>query len=267
MTNCPRCKHPVDERVRATCPICFAALPGAGPELDLTPRPASGPGSAMPPGNPPQSAAYSQPPPVGMPGYAPPGTVPPPARPGRVSLTGEVIEDTRTSPVPPAYGAPAYAPVPQAPPPGGYRPGYGPTASSNSSARKGAIFGGGAAGVYIVIRIILLIARIFVHTTPSSSAAQAYTPSYTPPTHTSTPAPSFTVPGTRTVPVYTPPAMPSGPQTLPSHAPNFPSGMGPNTAPHFGPGSFPQGTRFGPGPRFGPGMGGTSGSMGGRSGF
>jgi hypothetical protein len=119
MIICPRCQQPVDETVRATCPLCFTPIPQPQP---ASPAPPPNTGIQMPLNGmplPPQPGPVGTSPPnelPAMPGQMPPTTPPRPAafNPGaRVSLTGEVIDDGM-----PAGPAPSYVggAVPAPPP-------------------------------------------------------------------------------------------------------------------------------------------------------
>ena len=115
MVNCPRCQQPVDETARATCPLCFTPLAGAGASgsAPAPNMPGSAPGG-VPPLNAPYGAAPSptpgvmplngpaplNAPPAPMPGVNPMPTAPmgmPLSTPTiganqRMTLSGEVID-------------------------------------------------------------------------------------------------------------------------------------------------------------------------------
>ena len=94
MVNCPRCQQPVDETARATCPLCFTPLAGAGAS-GPAPAPVT-PGSA-PGGVPPLNA------------NAPYGSAPS-AAPGVMPLNGPAPQNAYSAPMPGINPMPA-APV------------------------------------------------------------------------------------------------------------------------------------------------------------
>jgi len=188
MVTCPRCQQPVDETVRANCPLCFTPIPqpnanavaphmgvslvGTPPEpqfpqaggpLDPVPQPAPPPtGYGQPEASPPPMQGYHLPPmqqgyqqPT-MPG---PGPVPPAPRPmnpgARVSLTGEVIDSSMPQGPPPSYvgGSGATAP-PRGPQPGG------PSRPTTTMRRPEAAVperSGGNPAIGIVVALVLVL--------------------------------------------------------------------------------------------------------------
>jgi hypothetical protein len=207
VVKCPRCQNLVDERMRATCPLCLTPLPappGSPPPLSA-PAPPQMPQSAMPGPAAASVPAYTPPPgspyaPSPVPAYIPPpgspyavpaapsqmpaaSGLPPivPALPGtRVSLTGEVVETSTpgsSAPLPPMGGYPGVPPAGRpasSPYPGSLSGSYIPlrAAVSPNSSRGATIGGFTVAGLYILFRVVIILSRL--HHPGSSDTGSSY---------------------------------------------------------------------------------------------
>jgi len=261
MVKRPRCQNSVDERQRATCPICFAPLPSSHAQPGstapgYTPLPPSAVASPAPrspqaaaPYAPPPGSPYTPPPPTGyspppgapyhfppLPGAAPspgvPSSVPgyAPTTYTRTTLTGEVVETTPPPPVStPPYAQGGYTTPPVATPYGnrGYGQPAPPASNKFWSALNWRVAGGGGVAVlYIGFRLLLIVLRV-MHPMHSYTPADDYRTmplQYSYPTTPQIDSSSTAQPPT-TYP-YTPPNLPQPriytPPNLPN-PPNFPS--------------------------------------------
>ena len=129
MIKCPRCQNSVDEKLRASCPVCL--MPLAGP-------PASN-GAAVPGAVPPPGSGYMPPPPSPrIPSFSPPPmpSAQPPGSPGSVPASAYAPPPGSPYAAPPAAPAiptvPGALPVPSIgmPPP---IPGYGSPANTRTT--------------------------------------------------------------------------------------------------------------------------------------
>jgi hypothetical protein len=161
MVTCPRCQQPVDETVRATCPLCFTPIPQAnqtaGPSMGASlepPMPLTG--TPLYGQEPPSTLQSAYPPPGMQQSHGPIPPAPrPPMNPGaRVSLTGEVIESGMPAGPPPSYVGGGPAAPPRMPQPGGPSHPNAPARRPQETVPERAS-GGNVVGIVVAVIVIL----------------------------------------------------------------------------------------------------------------